>query len=580
MHCIGGESARDHLVSLRSYHVGIRRKTQTSIPSISLEMKICVFQSCFEELQASVGESQKLCMNPGQHITQHEITHKTIHKTTAKAQIDEAVREGHDFYLNFMWGTHDNSLAGIDAIKYFESLNLPSAGIQSSERERSKWDFFAEAKRAGSPLVPGTMKFPLFVKPASSYGSMFIDEYSLCQNEDELERCIKRLNKLMRPVRLLRAQALGYADPDQYADAREAEGRESSDLVVQEFIDGEEYSVVVIAMGESPFPLIPQRAKYKQVSGDARFLTLDLKFDEESGYELLNEVDDPVLWEHLQATAVEAFTTNKMYTNYMGCDVDMRIGRDGRAYVIEVDPLPVFFYPIGSQLEDTDVQRGVPGSYRAVVNTYITNYFLKNPGKRVDHFAELANLYDSLAQLHDGRVTVNDAVGHIATTSYQGSILDLGCGTGAVSYHLKSDPQNQITERVGVDISKKSLDICHKRSLYTELVHKRMEVYLAQRTQTVDHIFCVSVLQHLSMEELDFVLARCFQLAKQSITLVIDANVAIPNDCMDLMDGINKYSTDHSESIRTFAIPHGWSTLPSNCQDSHALHFCFQRKAQ
>ncbi|KAJ5383810.1 ATP-grasp fold subdomain 1 [Penicillium concentricum] len=541
-------------------------------------MKICVFQSCFEELQASVGESQKLHMNPGQHITQHKISHNTIHKATAKAQIDVAVSEGHDFYLNFMWGTHDDSLAGIDAIRYFESLNLPSAGIQSSEREQSKWDFFAEAKRAGSPLIPGTTNFPLFVKPASSYGSMFIDEHSLCQNEEELDRCIQRLNKLMRSVRVLRAQALGYADPDQYADAREAEGRDSSDLVVQEFIDGEEYSVVVIAMGKNPFPLIPQRAKYKKLSGEGRFLTLDLKFDEASGYELLNENDDPRLWEHLQATAIEAFTTNKMYTNYMGCDVDMRIGRDGRAYVIEVDPLPVFFYPIGSQLEDTDIQRGFPGSYRAVVNTYITNYFLEHPGKRGDHFIQVANFYDSLAQSYAGRVSKTDTASHVMTRSYQGTALDLGCGPGTVGYYLKSHAENKITEMVGVDISKKSLNICHHNNLYTELVHKRMEVYLAERTQMVDHIFCMSALQHLSMEELDFVLARCFQLAKQSITLMIGAIGVGPDSPLDQMDETKAFLTDHSESLRTFKIPHGWSALPICCPDSQDLHFRFQRK--
>jgi len=239
-------------------------------------MRICVFQSCFEELQASVGESesQQLCMNPGVFTTQHHVSHKTIHKKTAKQQIDEAVAEGYDFYLNFLWGTHDDSLAGIDASRYFESLSLPHAGVQSSEREQSKWDFFAEAKRVGSPLVPGTERFPLFVKPASSYGSMFIDEHSLCRDELELESCIQRLNRLMRPVRIQRALALGHQDAEQYANTCEAAGRDSTDIVVQEFIAGEEYSVVVIAMGESPVPLIPQRAKYKQVGNNARILTL------------------------------------------------------------------------------------------------------------------------------------------------------------------------------------------------------------------------------------------------------------------------------------------------------------------
>ncbi|KAJ5901280.1 hypothetical protein N7504_007273 [Penicillium tannophilum] len=538
-------------------------------------MRICVFQSCFEELQASVGESesQQLCMNPGVFTTQHHVSHKTIHKKTAKQQIDEAVAEGHDFYLNFLWGTHDDSLAGIDAIRYFESLNLPHAGVQSSEREQSKWDFFAEAKRAGSPLVPGTERFPLFVKPASSYGSMFIDEHSLCRDEAELESCIQRLNTLMRPVRIQRALALGHRDAEQYANECETAGRDSTDIVVQEFIAGEEYSVVVIAMGESPVPLIPQRAKYKQFGDSARILTLELKFDAESGYELMSEDEDPALWEHLQETAVEAFTTKKMYTNGMGCDVDMRIGQDGRAYVIEVDPLPVFFYPIGSQLEDTDVKHGFPGAYRAVINTYITNYFLKNPGARGVRFAELELLFDEMPMAGSA---LGEDQESIAMSPLKGSAIDLGCGTGRLGRALKSDPQNQITHLVGVDISNKRLDICHREGGYCDLIHKRMESFLATRTESVDHIFCGSALEFLPMEEMDFVLARCFQLARCSITIVIENPETSQKYNSTPWDAVHKYTMDHSESIRTFQIQRGWS-MRSSATDDGRLVFHFQR---
>lgn len=538
-------------------------------------MRICVFQSCFEELQASVGESesQQLCMNPGVFTTQHHVSHKTIHKKTAKQQIDEAVAEGHDFYLNFLWGTHDDSLAGIDAIRYFESLNLPHAGVQSSEREQSKWDFFAEAKRAGSPLVPGTERFPLFVKPASSYGSMFIDEHSLCRDEAELESCIQRLNTLMRPVRIQRALALGHRDAEQYANECETAGRDSTDIVVQEFIAGEEYSVVVIAMGESPVPLIPQRAKYKQFGDSARILTLELKFDAESGYELMSEDEDPALWEHLQETAVEAFTTKKMYTNGMGCDVDMRIGQDGRAYVIEVDPLPVFFYPIGSQLEDTDVKHGFPGAYRAVINTYITNYFLKNPGARGVRFAELELLFDEMPMAGSA---LGEDQESIAMSPLKGSAIDLGCGTGRLGRALKSDPQNQITHLVGVDISNKRLDICHREGGYCDLIHKRMESFLATRTESVDHIFCGSALEFLPMEEMDFVLARCFQLARCSITIVIENPETSQKYNSTPWNAVHKYTMDHSESIRTFQIQRGWS-MRSSATDDGRLVFHFQR---
>jgi hypothetical protein len=82
-------------------------------------------------------------------------------KTMPFAQIDAVVAEGFDFYFNFIWGTHEDSVAGIDASRYFESLDLPSVGIRSYERERSKNDFFADARRIGVPPVPGTARWPL-----------------------------------------------------------------------------------------------------------------------------------------------------------------------------------------------------------------------------------------------------------------------------------------------------------------------------------------------------------------------------------------------------------------------------------
>ncbi|CAG8157785.1 unnamed protein product [Penicillium olsonii] len=535
-------------------------------------MRICVFQSSFEELQASVGDSQELCMNPGQHITQHEITHKTIHKETARAQIDEAVSEGHDFYLNLMWGTHDDSLAGVDAIRYFESLNLPAAGIQSSEREQSKQDFLATAKAAGQPRIPGTTEFPLFVKPASSYGSMFIDEHSLCQNEDELSSCIKKMNRQMRPVRVLRAQAVGNPDPDLYADTLEAAGRHSSDLVVQEFIGGEEYSVVVIAMGETPWPLNPQHAKYKQEDGKAPFLTLDLKFDEESCYELLNESDDPELWQHLQETAVQAFTTNKMHTNYMGCDVDMRIGLDGKAYVIEVDPLPVFFYPMGSQLEDTDVQRSFPGSYRAVLNTYITNYFLKNPDRRGLNRDELDGQSESVFRNGNGQAMTIQEMSEIAMLrSYRGTLLDIGRRDGGIARLLQSIPQNEITTLTGVDISSEDTQTCQEDTPYAHAHHMKLEVYLSQMTEPVDHIICNLTVQYLPIEGLDFALARFFQLARKSITMVVSQKVLVSGSVRGPLNEIR-------ESIKTFQIPSDWTIAPRDGSDGLEWLFSFERK--
>lgn len=278
-------------------------------------MRICCLHSSDEGIEAGTEDPEDVWPDPGLFTDQHSFENKYLVKATAKAQIDELIAEGYDFYLNFLWGTNDDAIAGVEAVKYFESFGLPSAGVRSEERQRSKFDFFAQAKRLGSLPIPGTTKFPLFVKPAFDYASKLIDEHSLCHNEAELDATLNRLNEKMRGVRLHRAHAL-KEDPEQYVNACEVAGRHSTDLVIQEFIDGEDYSVVVLAMGHVPVPLTPLVAKHtKQLPGKEQYLTYDIKYDTGSGYELLLEEQNPGLYRELQRVAVEAFKETQSHTS-------------------------------------------------------------------------------------------------------------------------------------------------------------------------------------------------------------------------------------------------------------------------
>ena len=222
-------------------------------------MKICVLHSASE---GRVEDTEGLWSDPGLYIAEHTFEYRCIKKDTAEAQIDAAVAEGFQFYINFMWGMLDDNFAGIAAIKYLESLHLPFAGIRSFERERTKYQFYVEARCLGTPAVPGNTNFSLFVRPAIDSASQLVDEHSICHTEEELEFTIRRLHSKMRNSRVRRARALGVDNPDRYVREREAAGRNSSDLVVQEFIDGEEYAVAVLARGDVPVPLSPQVVKH------------------------------------------------------------------------------------------------------------------------------------------------------------------------------------------------------------------------------------------------------------------------------------------------------------------------------
>lgn len=533
-------------------------------------MKICVLHSA-EESGNSVEDSEDLWPDVGAYATRHVVENKYIKKSTAKSQIDQAVAEGYDFYFQFLWGTHDDSVSGVDAIKYFESLNLPSAGIRGWERERSKLDFYTEARKQGFPLVPGVEKYPLFVKPAFSYASLLIDQHSLCQNESELANTIDRLNNGMREARMRRAIGSGKENPEEFVRACEIAGRDSDDIVVQEYVNGEEYSVIVLAMGDIPVPMTPQRAK---LPGDKKFLTFDAKFDEDSGYELLKEEENPALFRHLQETAVRGFMAGNMATNNMGCDVDVRVGSDGKAVVIEVDPMPVWFLPPGNKFEDTDVKQGLAGHQRAVVNIFIVNHFLRHPDQgRLEELRKLEAFYDNYISEYEqveslGRIT-QAASTIVENIPYSGTVLDLGCKTGLLGQKLRSSKTSSIDKLVGVDISSKMLNICQQSKSYDELLHMPMLQFLAERNDPFDHLICLSSLQQLSVPELDFVLARCFQIAGKSVTLTVDKKFDAAEDSALLLD--------HSEDVKSLGLPFGWNLI-STQEDEWTTLLRFEKR--
>ncbi|KAK6519887.1 hypothetical protein TWF506_000182 [Arthrobotrys conoides] len=495
-------------------------------------MKICCLHSSDEGIEAGEEDPEDIWQDPGLFTDQHTFENKYIVKATAKAQIDEAIAEGYDFYLVFMWGTRDDAIAGFDAIKYFESFNLPSAGVRSFERARDKFDFFDDAKRFGNLPIPGDDGFPLFVKPAADYASKLIDEHSLVRNEAELEATINRLNPRMRAQRLRRAEALGEKDPEGYVKSFEEAGRDARDLVIQEFIDGDEFSVVVLAMGYVPVALTPLVVKYgKKQNGAEQFLTFEVKYHEDSGYGLLDEEKEPDLYKELQAVAVKAFEETGAQPSYMGCEVDFRVRRsDRKPFIIEVDPMPVWFFPTGSRYEDLDVQHDFPGGHRAVLNTFITNYYLDHPEQKNRARGKSSN--DGSKDLNSW--DASDIPTNITSFQYSGKVLDLECRDAAISQKLEG------VEFIGVNGSEEVIKLCGQSGRYKELIHKDIVPFLARYNQRVDHILLLSGIKFLSVEELDFVLARCFQLANQSITVFAPEG------------------TEAAANIKTFGEPRNW----------------------
>ncbi|KAI9933662.1 hypothetical protein ASPWEDRAFT_174822 [Aspergillus wentii DTO 134E9] len=555
-------------------------------------MRICVLQPSHGGSGSNLEESTDAVSKPGAHTSQHKFENRFIHMKTAREEIDNIVAEGFDFYINLLWGTLDDPVAGIQASQYFESLGVPSAGVRSWQRSRNKKAFHENARRRGAPPVPGTTQFPLVVKPASGRTSQMIDENSVCYNETELNDALRRINSQMYPFRLQRAKALGIMDPQAYIESYDPVGRSSDDIVIQEYIDGEDYVVTVIEMGDSAIALNPCIMKSKGLSRKEKFVTLDLKLDPKTRMKLITRDDDPALFGNLQQAALEAFEAGMFRGSYMGCDVDFRVRPDGQVFVIGANPLPAAFLPGELKHQGLPTIESLPGGHTAVVDIFITNYFLRNGIGR--EWGKVAANYDDMAQTYDGdgETHSQDAKNFqtiVQQFDFAGTVFDLACGTGFFGRVLAANRPEKDYSLTGFDISVEMVAICRKTGLYSEVYIDRMQTCLlkAHDQAEADHIVCFGAAHFLSPEELTFCLVLCFVVARKSITIAIDEIPDSYNENLDRLGHSCMRSLNHLAHMESFGVPRGWRlisrqrqyswTSPTTGDDVFSNFFRFER---
>ncbi|KFG87190.1 2-C-methyl-D-erythritol 2,4-cyclodiphosphate synthase [Metarhizium anisopliae] len=566
-------------------------------------MRICVFQSSYEGSGSVLGDLHD-SSQPGLFTSQHEFAYRFIHKDNAQQEIDAAVAEGFDFYFNFLWGTLDDPVAGTLASRYFESLGLPSCGVRSWERSMTKNDFYQTARLHGTPPVPGADRFPLFVKPANGCASQLIDEHSVCHNQEELDLALGRINKSLHEARIRRAHALGIKDPVEYASSYDPTSRDNDDVVVQEYIDGKDYTCSVVEMGQSCIALTPFVYNTKQTTSKDKFLTFDLKFDQETRIELLQKQHNPTLFERLQQVAMEAFTVSGCKGSNMGCDVDLRATPTGEVFAIEVNPQPAAFMPDGV-FQDLPIIHSLPGGHSAVINIFIANHMLGHPDKW-SHQPKIASLYDGLAPKYDTLVnqaaTMVESARRLADRfEFSGTVLDLACGTGifgrALAESKKSSSlavavSSQEYRLLGCDISPGMLDICRSSGAYDNLFTDSMESTLLRISsvdhgKSVDHITCLSSMHFLRPEMFSFVMVLCFTLANKSVTISVDEIPDVYNEKLKKLGHDCMHSTNHLASMESFCEPKGWRlecrerqyswTSPATGDRIYTTYFRFER---
>lgn len=152
-----------------------------------------------------------------------------LNKISTYKQLKDASKKEYDIYVNLCEGYLDWTVPSIDVIYSLDLLNLPYTGpnttLYDPTKELMKYvAFCADIATPSFQIIKKIseindiyLSFPLFVKPAKAGDSLGIDENSLVHDIDELQKQIINIIE------------------------------EYDELIIEEYIDGREFTVLVSA---------------------------------------------------------------------------------------------------------------------------------------------------------------------------------------------------------------------------------------------------------------------------------------------------------------------------------------------
>ncbi|KAF9274338.1 hypothetical protein BGZ88_003105 [Linnemannia elongata] len=487
-----------------------------TIAFYSPQMKIGVLLSSYEGVGSDFQDYGY--QDPSLYVKQHDFVLRYITKDTAVQQIDEVCEENFDLLINFLWGQRIDGVAGIDAVEYLESKGVPFIGNSSKLLSISKADFKKAA--AGIVLVPGESKFPLIVKPATRSGSRHMTEKSVCHNPNELKE----------QIALLKSKT-----PD--------------GIIVEEFIEGEEISVMVVEVDDEVIAMNPIMYEFPaETTPTQKFLHFNNKFDSVDQGTIKFHLYQGDILDRLKETACKAYQA----LNVSGCGyarIDIRASGED-LYVLEVNPTPAFFHKLGTDFgDDYVISHCFPGGHKGFMETLIKTKL------RSSQMLEVKKTYDLMSDKYNDTMHTRNypnVVSDIAARySFQGSVLDLGCGTGEVGTLIQAVHNATLT---GIDISPKM--VAHAK--HYEKVYLGEMQNIMPFVGNFDHVVSFGALLFLKKEMFLNVMDRYFAQSRHSITVGIE----------DISDEFNKHLAEMGkEQLHTYnntpiidfyTIPEGW----------------------
>ena len=306
-------------------------------------MRICVLLSAYPAGSSPVAGHDP-AYEPGHWLDGHEVETIEVHRATARAQVQALVGRGHDVILNLCEGTWFEEVAGIEVVEELERLGLPFAGtsarlygLRKEAMKQAAVDLgvttpaYAFVRtEADLARALATLRFPMIVKHFDGCASI----------------------GMTRASRVETATALRSQVAATWAVAEAA--------LVEEFVDGDEYTVLVAENPDAPAaPLVMTPVRCGFPPGET-FKHFDLKWHGYAGL-AWQPCADPAL----AAALVDA--TRRMFVGVDGvawARCDFRVDAAGRAWLLEINTTCGIFYPPGQEGSADVILAADPAGHR------------------------------------------------------------------------------------------------------------------------------------------------------------------------------------------------------------------------
>ncbi|KAI4263350.1 MAG: hypothetical protein L6R42_001500 [Xanthoria sp. 1 TBL-2021] len=401
--------------------------------------------------------------------------------------------------------------------------------------------FYAGAERDGV-LVPSNTpgRYPKIVKFSNTTGSLGLTYSSVCSSKEQVDEQTKSLMSQ----------------------------HNSAQVFVQDYIAGIECSAIVLEMGHEPVALSPLEYVFpKDTPSEQAFLTFENKFESvDKGIIQYAFTTETKRKQAVQQAAVEAFKSAGMSPGGAWARVDMRIETaTNRVYVLEVNPFPCIFCPIGNTFgDDLVVEKTFPGSLFAIMNILVASHRIQH-GIPATHYPTIASMHDQIATYYDRTSRTEPLELKIAENAksfdWTGSVLDLGCGTGYLGELLHTAGSR--SEMVGVDLSPGMTAAASVKKFYRQPVTiEPIQDFVFRGVEgSYDHVACYSTLHFFDNPTCAAIIARMFMLARKSVSFEIDDLSA------EYLEGFSKDADGRWQNWNNtcvgsrFPTPPGWKKV-------------------